>query len=304
MTVFKTLLLREWMQHKRGWLVVLAIPLLVGLAVLAAGQIRFDIDGSDVVFQFGEAPALALATLAIVCSGALAFVLAWFVALFQTPGLARRDQQDRSIEFWLSLPTGHTRSLVAPLLAHLLLFPLAALAIGTVTGLLVSLPLVARFAGVGEWFALPWGTILAVWVSLLLRIALGLLLATLWLSPLILLVMAASAWLKRWGLPALIAGSVLISGVLDKLFGNPVLSELGRQLIANAGRSFVSGRPGGGLVFKSGTDPLAMIQGFPGRLAGDAWGSIQLLASPLLLLALAVSGACFALLILRRRQGN
>ena len=44
--------------------------------------------------------------------------------LIQTPGLARRDRQDRSIEFWLSLPTSHAASVAAPVLMHLVLVPL------------------------------------------------------------------------------------------------------------------------------------------------------------------------------------
>ena len=130
MTSFKTLLLREWYQHRLGWMVIVAAPLFIALLALLVGHVTVNVNDTDVVLDFGRAPALALATAAIVGTGVLSFVLAWFSALLQSPGLARRDQQDRSIEFWLSLPVGHLPALSAPLLVHLLLFPLAALGLG------------------------------------------------------------------------------------------------------------------------------------------------------------------------------
>ena len=42
--------------------------------------------------------------------------------------------KDRSIEFWLSLPGGHGENLLATLLAHGWLAPLAGLAVGTLLG--------------------------------------------------------------------------------------------------------------------------------------------------------------------------
>ncbi len=300
---FATLLQREWLQHKIGWIVVTAAPLSVALLVLLVGQVQINLDDGDGVVEFSRVPALVLATAAIVGTGVLSFVLAWFSSLLQTPGLARRDQQQRSIEFWLSLPIGHLPSLAAPMLAHLLLFPLAALGIGMLAGHVVSLLLVARFVGVADWFTLPWGLLSLAWISTLLRAALGLVLATLWLSPIILLVMAASAWLGRWGLPALIAATVVLGNLLDKLYGNAVVWDLGRSLLSNAGHAFVAGRSPAGLRYTQGSDTLELLRAYPGWVAADAWHAVLALGNPLLLLALAVSAGCFALLVLRRRRG-
>jgi hypothetical protein len=299
---FSTLLRREWLQHKTGWMVVVSAPLVIAVLVMLVGQVTLDINDRDVTIELSRVPALALATAAIVATGVLTFVLAWLSVLVQTPGLARRDQQDRSIEFWLSLPTGHAPSLTAPLLAHLLLFPLAALGIGMMAGHVVSLLLVARFVGLGDWFALPWGLLSMAWISTLLRAALGLVLATLWLSPLILLVMAASAWLKRWGLPALVLGIAIVANLLEKVFGYPQVWALGQAIFTEAGRAFVAGHPGGGLNFGPGSDPLAVLGAYPGWAAADAGLALQALANPLLLLCLGISAACFGLLVLRRMR--
>ena len=299
-----TLLQREWLQHRLAWTIVTVAPLAIALLVLLAGHVTINVNDTDVAVDFGRTPALALASAAIVGTGVLTFVLAWGSALLQTPGLARRDQTDRSIEFWLSLPVGHVPALSAPLLAHLLLFPLAALGVGMLAGHLVSLLLVARFVGIGEWFSLQWGLLSLAWVATLLRGALGLLLATLWLSPLILMVMAASAWLRRWGLPALLTGIAVLGNVLEKIYGTAIVWDLGRALLAHAGRSFVYARNGGGLRFTPSTDPVQVLRDYPAWVAGDAWQSVLALGSPLLLLALVVSAACFGLLVLRRQRGG
>ena len=301
---FATLLQREWLQHHRAWLVLAAVPPLLMLLLLALGRMDLTFDDGEAQREMAQLPAAAVALMTVLAAAVGCFLLAWMSSLLQAPGLARRDLGDRSIEFWLSMPVGHTPALAAPMLTHLLLFPLGALAAGTVLGLALTPLSVARFAAVGDWFSLPWGLLLAAALSLVLRIALGLVLATLWLSPLILMAMAASAWLKRWGLPALVGSLLLIGGVLDKLYGNPVITAVGERLFTLAGQSFVTGRAQGGLRLAPGEDPTAAMSGLPGALLADAGHALAALADPLLPLALAVAAGCFALLVLRRRQGH
>ncbi|TXI22776.1 MAG: hypothetical protein E6Q67_05595, partial [Roseateles sp.] len=92
-----TLLLREWMQHKRGWLIAAFAPPLLFLAMLPFGHV------SGLPTEHPELVALGI----LMVSACAVFAICLLVALFQLPGLARRDVQDRSIEFWLSLPGGH-----------------------------------------------------------------------------------------------------------------------------------------------------------------------------------------------------
>ena len=301
---FATLVQREWLQHHRAWLILSAVTPLVMLALLSLGRMDVTFDDDEAQRQLSALPAAGVALLTIMAAAIGCFVLAWMSSLLQAPGLARRDSSDRSIEFWLSLPVGHVPALAAPLLTHLLLFPLGALAVGTVLGLALSPLSVARFATLGEWFTLPWGLLLGASLSLVLRTALGLLLATLWLSPLILLAMAASAWLKRWGLPALVAGLLVAGGLLDKVYGNPVITAVGERLFTLAGQSFVTGRAPSSMKMVPGEDPTAAMGALPGALWADAGHALAALADPLLALALAVSCACFGLLVLRRRRGN
>ena len=299
--ILSTLLRREWLQHRTGWLVIVAMPPLIGLLVLLAGQVTVDIDDQDRTIVFDQVPALALAVATMLGSGVLTFLLAWAATLIFAPTVVRRDVQDRSIEFWLSLPTGHAVSVTAPLLAHLLLFPLAALLVGMLAGLPLSLAVVARFAGLADWFSLPWGTLAVAWLAVTLRLALGLLLATLWLSPLIMLVEAASAWLKRWGIPAVVLGIAVVANVLEKLFGYPQVWDLGRALFTQVGRAFVAGHPGAVQLGRD-ADPQALLAAVPAWALADAGLALRALAQPLMLLCLAISAVCFWLLVLRRRR--
>jgi len=302
MNRFKTLMLREWMQHQRGWLILVALPILIVLVAGIAGhaQVNFA-DHED------EVPTPLVVALGVTVGiAALTFVLAWGAALLQSPGLARRDIQDRSVEFWLSLPVGHAQSLGAMLLMHLLVLPWAALGVGLAAGLLVSLPLVAKVFGIGAWFALPWVTALAAVVALALRLTLGLLLATLWLSPLILGTMAASAWLKRWGVPA-VAGVVVVGGtLLDRIYGNPIVWEVLRSLGSHASRALIAAeRDKGpkGLVIESADQIDGVLAVAPHWLLIDAGHALAALASPTFVAALAAGALGFALLVLRRQRG-
>jgi ABC-2 type transport system permease protein len=300
---FTTLLQREWLQHKLGWTIVVLAPILIAALVLLFAQVQISVNDAEAQLRLAQIPAVGIVLAAIVGTAALTMLAAWASAVIQAPGLARRDQQDRSIEFWLSLPVGHVPAVAAPLLAHLILFPAAAMVIGLLGGQLISLGLVGKVLGLSALGTVPWGTVIGVVVLLSLRVLLGLVLATLWLSPLILLAMAASAWLKRWGLPALLGSYAVVGLVLDKLYSNPIVWDLTAALTGNAGRALIATRDGGGLRFKAGQDPSAMLQAFPGWIATDAGLALSNLANPLLLGALLVSAACFGLLVLRRQRG-
>ncbi len=237
---FKTLLLREWMQHQRGWWVLMALPFVLIVVAGLFGQVQFDLNDHG---RVDVPPPVAVALAAWVGLGAVTLLLAWLASMLQSPGLARRDAQDRSIEFWLSLPIGHAQSLGATLLMHLLLWPWLALLVGLAGGAVASLLIVSKAFGVVAWFALPWATLVPALLMLALRVMLGVLLATLWLSPLILGTMAASAWLKRWGVPLVVAGTGVAGLVLDKVYANPVVWQTLHFLSESASRALIVDRP-------------------------------------------------------------
>jgi hypothetical protein len=293
---FNTLLLREWMQHHRGWLALMLAPPLILLLVVPFGTVEFGPG------ELGPLPAVGMMLAAMFGVPALVLGITAIALLFQTPGLARRDRQDRSIEFWLSLPTSHSASVAAPLLMHLVVVPLLALAIGASFSYAIGFALLWKVFGSAQALALPWGTLLAVGLTGLLRGLLGVLLALFWLMPLLLATMAASAWLKRWGMPVLALVLALGHKLLATLYGITIvgdtLSALGRQ----AGLAMLHGKPP--TPRGSAEAAIAWMAEAPRWFAADALDALHELAQPLALFALAASAACFALLVLRRSRSG
>ena len=296
MSRFNTLLLREWLQHHRGWLVLMLAPPLLLLLVVPFGSVEFDAG------ELGPLPAVSVMLMTMFAVPAFVLGITALSLLIQTPGLARRDRQDRSIEFWLSLPTSHSASVAAPVLMHLVLVPLLAVAIGALLSHLIGFALVWKVFGAAEAFALPWGALALVGTVGGVRALLGVLLASFWLMPLLLATMAASAWLKRWGMPVLALALTLGHQLLATLYGVTLIGDTLQGLIVNARRALVHGappRPRG-----SEDAALAWLADAPRWLATDGLAALRDLGQPLFVFALLASAAAFGLLVLRRRRSG
>lgn len=286
MLTFQTLLLREWLQHRTGWLLLGLLPL--ALAVLAGGfgsvQISADELASSVVLAVAGGYVVGLSA------------LAWAVTSLQAAGLARRDVQDRSIEFWRSLPVSDVQAVAATVCVNALLVPLALTAFALVCSLPVGVLIALRVFGMNTFAALSIDGLLPIVLAAVPRFLVGGVLAALWLAPLTLLGMAASAWLKRWGLPALAA--VWLGGglLLQEAYGLPQPLQALQGLAENFGAALVP------LV--NGELPMREPALLPALLWQDLLARLQDLASPLSLLALALSATGFALLVLRRQRGG
>lgn len=298
MTSFLTLMHREWMQHRMGWLLLAFVPLVLALLLTAVGDI--EIDESEVQSAGAMLPAL-VALVTMMSSTAIVFAILAFTSLVLLSGLPRRDHGDRSVEFWMSLPTANWSSLAAPLLTHLLVVPAAALLVGAVGGWVISAVTVARVSGVGAWFDMPWGAMLPAALSVLLRLLAGLPLAALWVLPLVLLVMLSTAWFKRWGIPLLGVVLGLSQLVLTQAYGITFLGELLAELFTQAGQALVmSGQVNIHMTGPKGD--LSALQAVPGWALADFGHALGNLASPVLLGGLVFSGLCFALLVDWRRR--
>ena len=292
---FSTLMQREWMQHRVGWMIVMAI-----MPVLALCALPFDNPGK---LPHNAPPATMFALLGVAAGMMVVWGLSWAVAMFQMPGLARRDQQDRSIEFWMSLPASHTESVAATLLMHALLIPMLALAVGAVSGLVLGAGVLIKLLGFSALASVSWGSVLAAGLFGLLRLCFGMILLTLWMAPLFMLLMAASAWLKRWGTPVFIGAIIIVGNVLDKLYDNPIVWRLlsaqfegGRKAMFDAAGTLKE------LKDESGIDHF--LSEFGGWVVRDAGAALQQLASPHLIGGLVVAAGCFALVILNRKRST
>lgn len=182
----------------------------------------------------------------------------------------------------------------------LLLVPALALLAGLAGGLLVSLVLVTRVVGIGAWVTLPWGDLLPAVLAIAARLLAGLPLALLWLSPLILLVVLLSAWFRRWAWVILGVGLGLGGQLLDRLFGQPLLSEITFGLLRGAGKALVNAGEGFEMGPNQGSEGLRLL---PAWAWHDFGLALRELPSPLLAGGLLFAAGCFALLIVWRQRG-
>ena len=202
-TRFKTLMLREWLQNRWTWLIAIAaLPVLV-LVSFPFGTIDTD-DREKVLHE-------ALTLMPLLVTPLVCVMIAWITVLFTASGLARRDVQDRSIEFWRSLPSTHAEHIGAQYLMHAFVFPVIALGLGLLFGLLIMPVVMIKFSGFSAFAGVPWGKVLAVlWQPVLLAVP-ALLLGALWMAPVVLTIMAASAWTKRLALPLLAVAAAFLA---------------------------------------------------------------------------------------------
>ena len=299
MKTLLTLMHREWMQHRFGWTLLAFVPMGLALLALSFGQIKLE-DGA--IERGGDAFAGIVALSSIGATAAVTFAVLWVTAVMLMSGLPRRDHADHSIEFWLSLPTSHTVSLAAPLLMHLVVVPAAALLVGLAGGYVVSLVVVSRLAGLAAWVALPWADIFAVTLGMTARALVGLPLATLWLLPLVLLVMVATAWFRRWGWVVLVVGLGLGNLATQYWFGAPLINQVLAALLVHARDAFIAS----GAYASPANQPSELflqLQSVPGWALRDLGHALRDLASPLLAGALLFAAACFALLVHWRQRG-
>jgi hypothetical protein len=293
------LMQREWLQHRFAWSMLVLVPLVLATLLLSVGQVEFD---SAWTKHDAAARALLLSSMAHVASTAVIFLVLAVASVFIALGLPRRDHADRSVEFWLSLPVSHAQSLAAPLLVHLVLVPAAALLAGLLGGYALSLLLVTRFVSLGDWFALPWGNLAPATLAFALRLAAGLPLAVLWLSPLILLAMLANALLRRWGPPVLVVALAGGSGLLQSVFGIHAPGEVLQRLLHGAGLSF-AGASGEGVAISGDRAPDVVLSDLPAWALHDFGAALRNLADPVFVGAVLASAGLFAMLVMWRARG-
>jgi ABC-2 type transport system permease protein len=305
MSQFLTLMRREWMQHRTGWLFVMLAPtVLVLLLGMADGGLQININHNELQWPpLRQTPALIQTGLLLLSVTAATLALALLALGFQLPGLARRDQQDRSIEFWCSLPVSHAKSVAAMLVAQTLLLPWLSIVVGLAGGLAAAAVAINLTLGPLAWLSQPWGLLGVSIAALLLRLTFGLLLAAAWLSPLILLTLAASAWLKRWGVPVVVALSLCGTLLLDRRLAQPLVGPAFSRMSDEALRALLQVDSLRQLQVHSVDQVAVLLRDLPMLLIRDLVPLLERAATPAFLLALAGGALGFALLVLRRQRG-
>ena len=284
---FKTLLLREWLQNRWTWAVVVCTLPVLMLVVMPFGDVK----------MVPNTPVQLVAGVVIALSAVVAVLAAWATVLFMAPGLARRDSQDRSIEFWLSLPSTHPEHVGAQYVSHALLFPLGALAAGVGFGLVLMPIILLKWQGMAALTAVDWPALLAWLGGAAASAVLSLLLAALWLSPVVMVLMATSAWVKRLALPLLAIAATALANW-------PTTAPVVRAAMVSYGNMVGALLDGPVRVFFTGsTSALKEMELESQTLLGHVQGSLTDLASPQFAVSIAVALLAAFALVLRRQRG-
>lgn len=286
-THLPTLMLREWMQHKRGWLITALAPPLLFLVMLPLGQLQgLPNDHLEIV-----------ALMITVVSASFIYAICLLVASIQLPGLARRDMQDRSIEFWLSLPGRPSESVAATVLTHAWLVPMGGMLIGALFGLPIAAAVLGLKGSPGSLAMIHWGNVLAYAVPTLVRGLAGTLLMTLALLPVLLPMMAASAWLKRLGVPLVLVGTSVAVVVGQKVYDIqwPVQALL--WLVERGDAALLSDNHGAMDALKSDVNPWIW-------LAQDFGHALMAYLSPIGLGWAVIAALSFALVVRKRAHAG
>jgi len=304
MNRFVTLMKREWLQHRIGWLVMMGLPSLImlGLVLIDGSGVHVQVvDGSNDLPPLAMLP-VPLQTLGwVLATVVLASVFSAFSVMGQLPSLARRDIQDRSIEFWRSLPVSDAQAVGASVLMNVLALPAMAMLVAALGAVVVGALAVSLQHGFNAWLTQAWWTVLPGMLLLLLRMLLGLVLTLAWLSPLLMLTMAACAWLKRWGIPVVALGAVLSVRFVDAYLPAPVFGPIFSRLTNEALNASVAMHSLRGVHFETPADMQAALPNLPGAVLADAGHVLSRAASPAMAAALAVAALCFWLVVLRRK---
>ncbi|KQY90471.1 MULTISPECIES: hypothetical protein [Roseateles] len=286
-THIPTLLQREWMQHKRGWLIAALAPPLLFLAVLPFGTFTGMPTESPELMSVG----VVLATTLVI------YGICMLIALFQLPGLARRDTQDRSIEFWLSLPGRPSESVLSTVLAHAWLAPLGGAVVGMLFGVPIAMGVLSNKLGFADALAVNWGEVVLASTPLLLRGLAGTVPLMLWLAPVIFVLMAASSWLKRLGVPVVLIGGGVATAVLNKAYDISWPSEALSGLSDRINHTLVHDGQSLANTLQSGDNLVTWA-------LRDLGATLAELASLQFIGWAAVAAAAFALIVMKRARGG
>jgi len=279
MQQIKTLMLREWMQHRRSWLFlglwtpVIAWALLY-LVLFYQGMPQFN---SSTISD-----AARVASFGVSAQSSMVLYIALIGVLLTIPGLPYRDKDDKSLSFWRSLPINEAQAVIVPVLMNALFFPLMAIVVALGLNVLFSAPL----WGSGLTASMGVNVLLA-----LLGFSLQALLVLLWFLPLVLLLALGNSTIRRWGIVIILICAFMLQSLLGSL-----------SHYAPASR-FVD-------IYFSGLFGVMNQVELERFLAADSTLLMQIgnllrfAINVPFVITLLISGLCLAALILRRKAGQ
>ncbi len=211
-------------------------------------------------------------------------VIGVLVSIFYTLGALHGERQDRSIQFWKSLPVSDTTTVLAKMAVAMVVMPLAALAaiFGAQTLMLVVSTIIVLVNGVDPARLWPRVDMSLMWTVL----PYGLLINALWLAPLYAWLLLISGWAKRMTFVWAFAPPLALA-LFEKLAFNStyVINLLIERVLGGFGEAFsIRGEGRAPIGSFSDIDPIHAFS------SPHIWGG------------LAVAGLLLALTIRMRRS--
>jgi ABC-2 type transport system permease protein len=187
--VLRTLIRREFWEHRALWMAPLAMAALLLVAAIF-GKVNFD-------SSFATLPEQRRALFGVIMAYASVaqFVVLGLIVWMYASDCLYTERKDRSILFWKSMPVSDTLTVLSKVLVVMVIVPLGVYLVSAMTTLLMSAIYLVRawqdHAGGGAfWDAGAWLRI--QWVSLLTVVA-----GVLWYAPVTACLLLASAWARR-----------------------------------------------------------------------------------------------------------
>ncbi|WP_297577345.1 hypothetical protein [uncultured Deefgea sp.] len=279
MQQFKTLMLREWLQQRRSWLLLGLWTPVIAWALL---YIVLIYQGMP---QFNSATisdAAKVANFGISTQSSMVLYIALIGVLLTIPGLPYRDKDDKSLSFWRSLPINEANAVIVPVLMNALLLPLLAIVLAIGLNLLLSAPL-----WIPHWTALMGANLLLAFVGFSLQA----LLALLWFLPLVLLLALGNSTVRRWGIVIVLIGAFMAQSLLGSLSNYAPASRFVDIYFS-------------GLFGVMDQIDLGRFLSASSNLSAQVGNLLRFAINPPFIITLLISGLCLTALIWRRKAGQ
>jgi ABC-2 type transport system permease protein len=194
LTLFVTLVRREFWEHRGLWitpLIVAGLLLICALPTHGVFQVNVD-EGVQLLDPAQKAVLFALAQWGLSVPHYLVMII---VLNFYLIDCLYAERKDRSILFWKSLPVSDGATVTAKLCVGLIVVPVATFALALVTSLLFTAIWNLRALLGHSPELVLWDTVALLKVETLML--LGLIISILWYAPLVAALLLASAWARR-----------------------------------------------------------------------------------------------------------
>jgi ABC-2 type transport system permease protein len=221
---FKTLVRREFQEHRMLWVgpLIAAALVLVGVALMR--KIQAQGTAFDAAAPLDARGHLWVSGFALLSTFSFVGLIAGALAAFYALDCLYAERKDRSILFWKSLPVSDAETVLSKYAVAGLVLPVAMLLLTLLVQPLMALVLYARFEPLRPYFSVD---LLTAWISLVPYLFAVTAFSILWYAPLVAWLLLASVAMRRAPL-ALAALPILAVPVERWVFGT---SQIGRFLI-------------------------------------------------------------------------